>query len=82
MDLDAFFFEQDQRMNLPDDDFDEYLKRMGYKLSEEARRIALVTSTPVAHNDSRESEHFGAPMSHMVPQTAAHEIHARGISSR
>lgn len=29
MDVDAFLREQDRRMNLPDDDFDEYLNRMG-----------------------------------------------------
>lgn len=29
MDYQAFFHEQDMRMNLPDDDFEEYLRRMG-----------------------------------------------------
>lgn len=29
MDYQAFFREQDARMNLPDDDFEEYLRRMG-----------------------------------------------------
>ena len=29
IDLDAFFREQDKRMNMPEDDFEEYLDRMG-----------------------------------------------------
>jgi hypothetical protein len=29
IDIDAFYSEQDKRMNLPDEDFDEYLERIG-----------------------------------------------------
>ncbi|GLB44450.1 putative DNA polymerase beta palm [Lyophyllum shimeji] len=63
MDVEAFFREQDKRMNLPDDDFDEYLNRIGaYRRKTGTETAAIHTKREgLAYRRERNDAHTNGP---------------------
>jgi len=89
MDYQAFFREQDARMNLPDDDFKEYLRRMGtyrrrYACSihlnlSQLKLPSLLLDQPLATNNTSSNPSFGpvqvsADLAHQACEILAEEL--------
>lgn len=80
MDLDAFFLEQDQRMNMPDDDFDEYLKRMGYKTRCTCKQTLMTISNYVGTR-SEETRRMPVTPAHGTFEASKDIVHYRTQTS-
>lgn len=66
-DINAFYREQDRRMNLPDDDFNEYLSRMNTRTRQEADRPTSVSGLVY----SEESIHAIPSLEDRLPSSSA-----------